>query len=145
MEQDIFRAEAEELLDDLEAALLELEARPDDRELVNRVFRALHTVKGSGKMFGFDAIAAFVHQVETVYDAVRDGRLTVDGELISRTLAARDVVRRLLRDEDVPEASQEAILAGFSARLTATASRPAAPSSRAELARPAEIAAGVGS
>ncbi len=91
-----YREEAAELLAELEASLLELEDRPDDRELVGRVFRALHTIKGSGSMFGFEAIAAFTHELETVFDQVRDGRLNVTPELIGATLAARDHIQNLL-------------------------------------------------
>ena len=54
-----FRIEAQELIVELESALLELEERPDDQDLVDRAFRALHTLKGSGAMFGFDRVAAF--------------------------------------------------------------------------------------
>ena len=58
---DIFRIEAAELLEQMEQGLLDLEHRLDDRTLVDAVFRALHTLKGSGAMFGFDALAAFTH------------------------------------------------------------------------------------
>ena len=49
--------EAQDLLSELESALLELEERPSDQDLVDRVFRAMHTIKGSGAMFGFDDVA----------------------------------------------------------------------------------------
>jgi chemotaxis protein histidine kinase CheA len=49
---EVFRQEASELFETLEAALLDLCQRPDDRELVDSAFRALHTIKGSGAMFG---------------------------------------------------------------------------------------------
>ena len=60
-----FREEAQELLTELEHSLLEWEEQPDDMELVGRIFRAMHTIKGSGAMFGFDDIARFTHEVET--------------------------------------------------------------------------------
>lgn len=61
MEQAIatYREEAGELLAELETSLLDLEETPDDNDLINRVFRAMHTIKGSGAMFGFDEIATF--------------------------------------------------------------------------------------
>ena len=71
-----YREEAGELLVELEATLLELEERPEDAELVGRAFRAMHTIKGSGSMFGFDEIASFTHELETAFDAVRNGKLT---------------------------------------------------------------------
>jgi two-component system, chemotaxis family, sensor kinase CheA len=60
-----FREEAREILVDLEAALLELNENRGDMELVGRVFRGLHTIKGSGAMFGFEDLAAFTHNLET--------------------------------------------------------------------------------
>ena len=72
-----FREEARELLVELESVLLELNEQPGDEGLVGRVFRALHTLKGSGAMFGFDALAAFAHKLENAFDEVRKGHLTV--------------------------------------------------------------------
>ncbi len=91
-----YKEEAYELLAELETSLLELEESPDDRELIGRVFRAMHTIKGSGAMFGFDDIAAFTHEVETVFDLVRNDKLTVTKELINLTLAARDQITAML-------------------------------------------------
>jgi two-component system chemotaxis sensor kinase CheA len=104
---EAYREEASELLVELEGSLLELEDRPGDAELVGRVFRAMHTLKGSGAMFGFDAIAAFTHEVETVFDNVREGRIAVTPALIGATLAARDHIQALLR---VPEAETGGLL-----------------------------------
>ena len=61
-----YRQEAEELLTSIEEAVLDIEDNPEDQEAVNRLFRAMHTIKGSGAMFGFDDIADFTHHVETV-------------------------------------------------------------------------------
>ncbi|MBF0559700.1 MAG: chemotaxis protein CheA [Nitrospirae bacterium] len=95
-----FKEEAYELLTELESSLLELEERPDDTNLIGRVFRAMHTIKGSGAMFGFDNIAKFTHEVETVFDIVRSGKLTVTKELIDLTLASRDLIRSMLDASD---------------------------------------------
>jgi two-component system chemotaxis sensor kinase CheA len=94
--REAFQEEAYELLAELETALLELEESPDDQELIGRVFRAMHTIKGSGSMFGFDDLAAFTHEVETVFDQVRNGRILVTKELIDLTLSARDHIRSML-------------------------------------------------
>ena len=99
-DQEAYREEARELLAELEAALLELEQTPGEGELISRVFRALHTIKGSGAMFGFEQIAAFTHDVENAYDLVRAGRMAVSPELIGITLAARDHIRALLEGSD---------------------------------------------
>ncbi|MDD2463868.1 MAG: chemotaxis protein CheA [Desulfobulbus sp.] len=97
---EVFREEAAELLTSLETALLELEESPQDEELVAQVFRAMHTIKGSGAMFGFNEVAEFTHEVETVFDLVRKDELTVTGDLVSQSLAARDYIRSLLEEED---------------------------------------------
>jgi two-component system, chemotaxis family, sensor kinase CheA len=96
MHNEMFKAEAYELLAELETSLLELEERPEDNDIIGRVFRAMHTIKGSGAMFGFEDIAAFTHEVETVYDLVRNGKLSVSRELIDLTLQARDIIREML-------------------------------------------------
>ena len=94
--QQAFQEEAREILLELEAALLELNERRDDGELVARVFRALHTIKGSGAMFGFDELAAFTHHIENAFDQVRSGRLEASPELICRAVAATDQIKAML-------------------------------------------------
>ena len=99
-----YREEARELLTELETSLLELEERPDDNDLINRVFRAMHTIKGSGSMFGFDDIAAFTHQIETVFDLVRNGKMAVCKRLLDLTLKSRDHISALLEASSTGEA-----------------------------------------
>ena len=91
-----YREEASELLAELETSLLELEETPQDQDLINRVFRAMHTIKGSGAMFGFDDIARFTHEVETVFDQVRNGKMEVTRTLLDLTLQARDQISTML-------------------------------------------------
>ncbi len=79
----------------MESSLLELEENKNDLELIGKIFRALHTIKGSGAMFGFDEISAFTHEVETIFDRIRDGKLKVNKELIDLTLAAGDQVKKM--------------------------------------------------
>ncbi len=94
-----FREEAKEILTDLEAALLELNENRNDAEVVGRIFRGLHTIKGSGSMFGFERMAAFTHDLETAFDKVRNGLLDVSSELIDLTLAALDQINVMLDAE----------------------------------------------
>src|ERR1700755_2187558 len=103
---EVFRQEASELFEVLEGALLDLGQRPDDRELVDSAFRALHTIKGSGAMFGFDKAAAFTHEFETAFELVRKGEIKPTQELISVALAAKDYIRALI---EAPE-STDAII-----------------------------------
>ena len=107
---EAFREEAYELLGDLETSLLALEEAPDDMELIQRIFRDMHTIKGSGAMFGFDDIAHFTHEIETVYDKVRDGKMSISKELINLTLQAKDQIRLMLDATPHDKALQEPIL-----------------------------------
>ena len=103
---DIFRQEASDLLDKLEGTLLDLGQTPGDRDLVDAAFRALHTIKGSGAMFGFDKVAAFTHDFETAFDLVRQGKASVSHELVSVALAAKDHIRTLI---EAPADADEAV------------------------------------
>jgi len=133
-----FKEEAYELLTELESSLLELEERPDDEDLIGRVFRAMHTIKGSGSMFGFDDIASFTHEVETIFDMVRNGKLEVTKLLVNLTLAARDQIKSMLdHDDDGGTADTEAssrIIAGL--RALACCDAPAAAPVHAKAAPP---------
>lgn len=105
----LFLAEAADILDQLEQMLLDLERAPQNLELVDAVFRALHTIKGSGAMFGFTAVASFTHHVENAFDGLRTGRFSPSPELIAVTLAAKDQIRLLIEQpgnarDDVSEA-----------------------------------------
>lgn len=117
LNRQIFKEEAYDLLGELEGALLELEETPDDLDLVNRVFRALHTIKGSGSMFGFEDIAEFTHEVETVFDMVRSEELGVDTELLNLSFRARDHIQNMLDNSESGEVvdpeGMESILVGL--------------------------------
>jgi two-component system, chemotaxis family, sensor kinase CheA len=116
---EAYREEAYELLAELETSLLELEETPEDEELIGRVFRAMHTIKGSGAMFGFDDIAAFTHEVETTFDRVRAGEIPVTKELIGLTLEARDQIRKMVDGETGDENEAARIMESFRSILSA--------------------------
>ena len=111
-----FRVEAGELLDQVEQGLLDLTHRLDDMNLVNAVFRGLHTLKGSGAMFGFDALAGFTHHCESVFDSVRKGIVPATEEMVAVILSAGDHMRALV-DGDAPRAAGDAILARLAIAL----------------------------
>ncbi|RYE43067.1 MAG: chemotaxis protein CheA [Hyphomicrobiales bacterium] len=110
---DTFRQEARELLEQLEQGLLDLEQNPGDADLVNSVFRALHTIKGSGAMFGFTDVAAFVHEFETAFDKVRKGLSPITPELVAVALDAKDHVHHLIETPDATTDAGDAILAAL--------------------------------
>ena len=99
----VFFEEANELLDNLEDYLLTLESEPENQEVISAVFRAMHTIKGSSGMFGFDAIQSFTHEMESAFDFVRSGIVPVQKELITITLEARDHIRDMLGKEITPQ------------------------------------------
>lgn len=113
----VFLEEASDLLASLEDNLLSLEAEPDNAELIAAVFRAMHTIKGSAGMFGFDDISKFTHEIETAYDLVRSGKIKVTSELIDLTLKSRDVINLMLEAEgglsDEVRASAESLVKEF--------------------------------
>lgn len=91
-----FISESVELLDQLEQLLLELEASPGDRELLDALFRCAHTIKGSAGLFGLDDIVSFTHHVETFLDALRTGQTTLTAHSSQLLLRSADQVRRLI-------------------------------------------------
>lgn len=94
--RELFRVEANDLLAELEAALLELESAPGDPAIIHRVFRVMHTLKGSGATSGFQDLSSFLHHVEDVFNAAREGRVLVTSELIDLTLKIGDSIKRYL-------------------------------------------------
>jgi len=114
---ETFRQEAQELLEQVEQGLLDLAHRPGDRDLIDAVFRGLHTLKGSGAMFGFDALAAFTHHCETAFDRVRKGEVPASPRLVACVLAAQDHMRALAEGRPVEHSVGESLLADLRAAV----------------------------
>jgi two-component system, chemotaxis family, sensor kinase CheA len=127
MGTSIYRQEAVELVQSIETGLMALERSPDDRDLLNAVFRDLHTVKGSGAMFGFTDLAMFVHEFETAFDSLRRGEAAVTEGLIAVSLQACDQIMRLLDSPETCAADSAAILSRLQACLTGAAPETALP------------------
>ncbi len=85
-----FVIEARELLQSMEESLLSLEAAPDDKDTVDALFRSVHTIKGSGGIFGFDPIVAFAHVVEGVLGEMRNGKAAAGYDLVALLLSCGD-------------------------------------------------------
>ncbi|MBF0265633.1 MAG: chemotaxis protein CheA [Gammaproteobacteria bacterium] len=97
----IFISEAVELLEEIENSLLELENASDDDELLNLVFRAAHTIKGSAGLFGFEHIIEFTHVVENTLDDMRNCIIPISSELITVLMRSKDQIAALV--EALPE------------------------------------------
>ena len=134
--RETFRQEVADLLAAMEDALLSLEQNPDDADLVHQVFRAMHTIKGTAGVFGFDAVVAFTHTAESVMDDVRSGDRPLDGDLIAVLLDCRDhtaaLVEAVIEAEDPADPGEELAARGQTlierltggAQADATAARP---------------------
>ncbi len=92
-----FFQECEELLGELEAGLLALQAGEGDDETVNAVFRAVHSVKGGAGAFGLESLVRFAHTFETTLDKVRSGTLKADEAVLKVMLRATDVLSDLVQ------------------------------------------------
>ena len=104
----VFKTEALEQLELIEAGLLDLTRDLEDKAQIDAVFRGLHTLKGSGSMFGFDQLAAFTHHCETAFDRVRKGEAPATLELVSAVLDAQGHMLALLQ---TPNGDHEAMSA----------------------------------
>jgi len=93
-----FLAETEELLEGLEEHLLKLEARPEDPELLNEIFRAFHTIKGTSGFLGFSRTFQLAHRAEEVLDRLRKGDMVIGRDTMDALLAVLDVMKALLRE-----------------------------------------------
>lgn len=137
----VFRTEAAELLEQIESGLLDLTRSLDDRDRIDAVFRGLHTLKGSGAMFGFDALAAFTHHCETAFDRVRKGDVAATHELVSAVLSAQDHMRALL---ETPNGDHDAMSAALLDGLHRAVNGAGSPVPAAVAAAPvAETAGGL--
>src|SRR5262245_61924295 len=90
-----FLAEAGELLDDVDRSLVALEKTPADGELLNRVFRGFHTIKGGAGFLEATALVDLCHRTENLFDKLRNGTMTLSAELMDTILAATGEVRRM--------------------------------------------------
>jgi two-component system chemotaxis sensor kinase CheA len=135
--QASYRHEAADLLADLGDALLLLEQDNKNMEVVNRVFRAMHTLKGSGASAGFRRLANFVHHVEDVFNRVRNGQLETTPELIDAALKACDCCVLLVElggsASDTPLPLETEVLAAIKPFLPETG-KPAATAKAVETA-----------
>ena len=119
-----FQEEAQEILGELESTLLELNEKREDTELVGRAFRALHTIKGSGAMFGFEDISAFTHHIENAFDLVRNGRIVASSNLISLSLGAVDQIKTMLAAASGNAATDSAAAALILTKLRELTGKP---------------------
>ncbi len=94
--QEAFFEEAGEHLAIVEEGLLELEQHPEDLDLLNKIFRSAHSIKGTSGMFGFTDIAQFTHKMETLLDLLRNGQKVVTPQVADLLLRSTDCLKSLV-------------------------------------------------
>ncbi|MCB1749736.1 MAG: chemotaxis protein CheA [Gammaproteobacteria bacterium] len=127
-----FLLEAGEILEQLDSQLVDLESDPESRELLNAVFRGFHTIKGGAGFLGVDNLVAVSHKSEDIFDLLRNGKLSIDAQLMDVFLQVLDVLRRMfdeLANGQLPEPAPAELLARLIAHAEGTAAppSPAAP------------------
>ena len=120
-----FLTECGELLEQLDQDLVTIETSPDDTELLNRVFRAFHTIKGTSGFMGFQSVVALTHEAEDVLNLMRKGERKVSRRAIDVFLSVLDQLRRMLADirQNIPHKYELGELLGRIRQLT----QPEAP------------------
>ncbi|CAD0323382.1 chemotaxis protein CheA [Xanthomonas sp. WHRI 8391] len=106
-----FLAESRDLLEDMERHLLEAERGESSPDAVNAIFRAAHTIKGSGGLFDLPQLVGFTHVLESVLDLVRDEALSLSSELIALLLVCCDHIHALVETAADPSHADAAALA----------------------------------
>ena len=92
-----FLVEAFELIEQIDHDLVELESNPEDLELLNRIFRVAHTVKGSSSFLNFDVLTKLTHHMEDVLNKSRHGELKITPDIMDVVLESVDMMKALLR------------------------------------------------
>ncbi|MGC9008882.1 MAG: Hpt domain-containing protein, partial [Halothiobacillaceae bacterium] len=132
-----FLIEAGELLDGLDEQLIELERTPDDRALLNAVFRGLHTIKGGAGFLELHPLVEVCHRAEDVFNLLRNGERGVDAQLMDVMLRVLDTLKSMfvaLREGEMPDHADAGLLRDLEALMS-----PAAPAVMAEASSPEAI------
>ncbi len=102
-----FLEEAADLIHRLESTLLRLEENPGDKSIIEEVFRVMHSLKGGSAMFGFQKTDAFTHELESIYDRIRNNTLTLDRNILDITLSSADHLKILIEKGEELSAAEE--------------------------------------
>jgi two-component system chemotaxis sensor kinase CheA len=120
--QDAFFEEAAEHLAIVEDGLLQLEQHPEDLDLLNKIFRSAHSIKGTSGMFGFNAVAQFTHKMETLLDLLRNGQKVVTPVIADLLLKSTDCLKTLIDAAKSGSAVDDETVQRFTAELAEASS-----------------------
>mgnify|MGYP001242307421 CR=1 FL=1 len=108
-----FLVEAGEILELLSEQLVDLENSPDDKDLLNAIFRGFHTVKGGAGFLQLNPLVDCCHAAENVFDTLRNGKRSVNADLMDVVLSALDTVNEMfdcVRSGEMPEPAEQSLL-----------------------------------
>jgi two-component system chemotaxis sensor kinase CheA len=137
---DDFLVEADELLHSLDNNLVKLESTPGDLNLLNEIFRAAHTIKGTSSFLGFEQVTDLTHKMEDVLNKLRKAELVVTSEIMDVLLQSLDILKELIEKVRVGDAGQLE-LAEILERLIAAQDQQAGPKPVAPSAAPVNASA----
>ncbi|MGI0115292.1 chemotaxis protein CheA [Zooshikella sp. RANM57] len=134
-----FLVEAGEILELLSEQLVDLENRPDDKDLLNAIFRGFHTVKGGAGFLQLNALVECCHVAENVFDTLRNGQRAVTPELMDVVLQALDKVNEMfsqVRDRQDPEPADRSLIEALTTFAKPEEAEPEAPAAEPPVAEP---------
>lgn len=117
--QDAFFDEAAEHLAVVEEGVLALEQHPEDLDLLNKIFRSAHSIKGTSGMFGFTAVAQFTHKMETLLDLLRNGQKAVSPAITDLLLKSTDCLKTLIESVKTGAAVDDGMVQRLTTELAA--------------------------
>ena len=104
---DEFIQEAEEILENLDQELIELENDPTNKELLNQIFRGMHTLKGGAGFLGLESIINLAHIIESIFDKLRNDEMQLDSNKMDTILEGIDIIKNAIEtlksDNEIPD------------------------------------------
>ncbi len=128
---DMFFAESRDYIQILNDSILLLEQNPDDKEVINSLFRAAHSMKGMAATMGFNTLTELTHKLENILDMIRNDRISVDTELIDILFAGIDHIENIVK-QIKEEGNEDTDLSSFLQILEERIKNPGSKNSEAE-------------
>lgn len=104
---DEFLQEAEETLENLDQELIELENDPTNKELLNQIFRGIHTLKGGAGFLGLESVINLAHIIESIFDKLRNDEMRLDSTKMDLILEGMDIIKNAIEtlksDNEIPD------------------------------------------
>jgi two-component system chemotaxis sensor kinase CheA len=133
-----FLVEAFEMIEEMDQDLIELENNPDDLDLLNKIFRVAHTIKGSSGFLNFEKLAHLTHHMEAVLDKARKGELKITPEIMDVILESVDLMKAILEyirdngDDSSPDVNIDGVVKKLDAIANGEAQSAGGSSSNSE-------------